>query len=42
MKFGDRLESLDRRWIFLVVGILVLIPLLFPLKLPIEIGRAHV
>jgi len=36
--FGDRLETLDRRWIFLFVGILVLIPLLFPLKLPLAVS----
>jgi hypothetical protein len=38
VSLGDRLEKLDRRWIFLVVGILVLIPLLFPLKLPIAVS----
>jgi hypothetical protein len=32
------LETLDRRWIFLVIGILVLIPLLFPLALPLFPG----
>jgi hypothetical protein len=35
---GDRIEALDRRWIFLAVGILVLLPLLFPLKLPIAVS----
>ena len=29
------LEKLDRRWIFLAVGLLVLMPLLFPLALPL-------
>ncbi|MEP7028093.1 MAG: hypothetical protein ABI960_05815 [Candidatus Eisenbacteria bacterium] len=38
MNLGDRLEKLDRRWIFLLVGILVLLPLLFPLKLPIAVS----
>ena len=38
MSFGENLEKLDRRWIFLVVGILVLIPLIFPLKLPIAVS----
>ena len=38
MSFGDRLEKLDRRWIFLLVGLLVLLPLLFPLKLPIAVS----
>jgi hypothetical protein len=32
------LTRLDRRWIFLVMGLLVLGPLLFPLALPIKIG----
>jgi hypothetical protein len=31
----DWLVKLDRRWIFLVMGLLVLLPLLFPLKLPL-------
>ncbi|HVP15166.1 MAG TPA: hypothetical protein VMS88_06455 [Terriglobales bacterium] len=31
----DRLARLDRRWIFLVTGLLVLIPLLWPLNLPL-------
>jgi hypothetical protein len=38
MAFGDRLEKLDRRWIFLVVGLLVLLPLLFPLRLPLSVS----
>ena len=29
------IENLDRRWIFLIVGLLVLIPFLFPLSLPL-------
>jgi hypothetical protein len=36
--FGERLERLDRRWIFLVVAILVLIPLIWPLKLPLAVS----
>ena len=39
MTVGDRMEGLDRRWIFLVVALLVLLPLLFPLKLPLSQGR---
>src|SRR5262245_27185436 len=38
MSFGDRLEALDRRWIFLTVALLVLIPLVFPLKLPLSVS----
>jgi hypothetical protein len=32
------LERLDRRWIFLVMGLLVLLPLLFPLALPLTVS----
>jgi hypothetical protein len=32
------LEKLDRRWIFLAVGLLVLFPLLFPLALPLYVS----
>jgi hypothetical protein len=32
------LGNLDRRWIFLIVGLLVLWPLLFPLRLPLAIS----
>lgn len=32
------LESLDRRWIFLIMGLLVLFPLLFPLALPLYVS----
>jgi hypothetical protein len=38
VSFGENLEKLDRRWIFLTVAILVLLPLLFPLKLPIAVS----
>src|SRR5947208_988685 len=32
------LEKLDRRWIFLTMGLLVLVPLLFPLALPLSVS----
>ena len=38
MSLGTKLEALDRRWIFLVVGFLVLMPLIFPLKLPLAVS----
>jgi len=38
VSLGDKLEALDRRWIFLVVGILVLVPLIYPLKLPLAVS----
>ncbi|MDD3095628.1 MAG: hypothetical protein WC372_02465 [Candidatus Neomarinimicrobiota bacterium] len=34
--FLEKLDSLDRRVIFLIIGLVVLIPLLIPLGLPIE------
>src|SRR5688572_7050185 len=38
MAFGDTLEKLDRRWIFLLVALLVLIPLMRPLRLPLAVS----
>ncbi len=37
MQFAAWLAKLDRRWIFLIMGILVLEPLLFPLALPLKV-----
>jgi hypothetical protein len=31
-------ETLDRRWLFLIMGLLVLLPLLFPLALPLTVS----
>ena len=36
MSLRDRLEKLDRRWIFLLVGLAVLLPLFCPIGFPIE------
>src|SRR5438093_13699865 len=33
------LERLDRRWLFLIMGLLVLEPLMFPLALPLTVTR---
>jgi hypothetical protein len=38
MSWTRFLETLDRRWIFLLIGLLVLIPLLFPLALPLYVS----
>ena len=38
MSLHTFLEKLDRRWIFLAVGLLVLFPLLFPLALPLYVS----
>jgi len=35
---GHWFENLDRRWIFLMVGILVMIPLIWPIKLPLAVS----
>jgi len=37
MSWTHRLETLDRRWLFLMVALLVLIPLIFPLALPLKV-----
>jgi hypothetical protein len=37
-RFADWLSGLDRRWLFLTMGVLVLFPLLFPLSLPLRVS----
>lgn len=37
MSFWNKLEKIDRRWVYLLVGISVVIPFIFPLTLPISI-----
>ena len=34
-----KLAKVDRRWIFLLIGLVVLIPLIYPLALPIRAGK---
>ena len=34
-----QLAKVDRRWIFLIIGLVVIIPLLYPLALPIRAGK---
>ena len=38
MDWVAAIEKLDRRWIFLIMGLLVLGPLLFPLALPLSVS----
>lgn len=38
MRLLDALERLDRRWLFAVLGLLVLVPLLVPLRLPLSVS----
>jgi len=38
MSWNTRLETLDRRWLFLAMGLLVAIPLLFPAGLPLKVS----
>ncbi|MCD6249867.1 MAG: hypothetical protein J7J98_06035 [candidate division Zixibacteria bacterium] len=37
MSFWERMEKLDRRWVYLAVGIAVIIPFILPTPLPISI-----
>lgn len=37
MSFWDRFEKLDRRWIYLMVGIAVIVPFLLPVQLPVSV-----
>lgn len=37
MSIWQRIENIDRRWIYLMVGIAVIIPFIFPTDLPISI-----
>ena len=39
MNFFERLLSIDRRWIFLMIGIAVVIPFFVPLGLPVIVTR---
>ncbi len=36
MSLLERLGALDRRWIFLIIGLAVFLPLVFPLNLPVR------
>lgn len=38
MPWYDRLLSFDRRWIYLVLGIAVILPLVVPLRLPVTVS----
>ena len=37
MAWTSKLETLDRRWLFLVMGLLVAVPLIFPAGLPLKV-----
>lgn len=39
MNFYERLMNLDRRWVYLVVGIAVIIPVLNPFRVPVHITQ---
>ena len=36
--FADRLLSLDRRFIFILIGLVILVPLLYPIGLPVRVS----
>jgi len=37
MNFWDKLETIDRRWVYLMVGLAVVFPFVFPVTLPISV-----
>ncbi len=37
MRFWEKMEGMDRRWVYLMVGIAVILPFLLPVTLPISI-----
>lgn len=37
MSFWDKAESIDRRWVYLMVGLAVIFPFIFPVILPISV-----
>ncbi|KAA3635029.1 MAG: hypothetical protein DWP97_05605 [Calditrichaeota bacterium] len=37
MNFWEKMEKMDRRWVYLMVGLSVILPFIFPLDLPISI-----
>ncbi|GAG57174.1 unnamed protein product, partial [marine sediment metagenome] len=39
MSILEKLQNIDRRYIYLLAWVFVLFPLLFPLGLPVPIGR---
>ena len=39
MSFAERMLKIDRRIIFLVIGVCTLLPLLYPVGLPIKISQ---
>jgi hypothetical protein len=36
MHWTEKLQSFDRRWIFLAMGVAIMLPLIFPLDLPVK------
>ncbi len=38
MSFWDKLENIDRRWIYLLVGLAVIIPFIIPMRFPISVS----
>ena len=40
MNFSDRINNLDRRWLYLLVGVFAVLPLLYPLNMPVNISPA--
>ncbi|MGH8014670.1 MAG: hypothetical protein ACREBV_00580 [Candidatus Zixiibacteriota bacterium] len=38
MAFWEKFEKMDRRWVYLMVGITVIIPFIFPMKFPVSVS----
>lgn len=38
MNFWERFEKMDRRWVYLMVAITVIIPFIFPMKFPVSVS----
>jgi len=39
MGFFDKLMNLDRRWLYLLVGLAAVVPILFPLNMPVRVSE---
>ncbi|MCP4549951.1 MAG: hypothetical protein GY835_26130 [bacterium] len=40
MNFMDWITNLDRRWLYLLVGVFAIVPLIFPLGMPVNVSPA--
>jgi len=40
MNFYERMMSLDRRWVYLVIGVVVVITAIYPFRVPLYVTPA--